>query len=171
MEEADRVAQALRAAGVTRGSRVFCSVDRGLHLPAALLGAMRVGAAYVPVDPRQPATRIRTVMEDLGPAAWMHSGSLPASPARESIREVDVRTVATGDSAAAGDAQASPDDVVYVMPTSGSTGQPKYVEVTQANLLNFPAAMQAVLRCSATDRFWRTLPSRLISRRWSCTYR
>lgn len=158
MEEADRVAQALRAAGVTRGSRVFCSVDRGLHLPAALLGAMRVGAAYVPVDPRQPATRIRTVMEDLRPAAWMHSGSLPASPARESIREVDVRTVATGDSAAAGDAQASPDDVVYVMPTSGSTGQPKYVEVTQANLLNFLAAMQAVLRCSATDRFLAHTP-------------
>lgn len=158
MEEAERVAQALHTAGARRGSRVFCSVDRGASLPAALLGAMRIGAAYVPVDPRQPAARLRTVMEDLQPVAWLHSGSLPPAPARGTILEVDVRSLATGDAATGGVAAASPDDVAYVMPTSGSTGQPKYVEVTQANLLNFLAAMQSALACTETDRFLAHTP-------------
>ncbi|WP_034484982.1 non-ribosomal peptide synthetase [Actinomadura oligospora] len=118
---ASRVAARLAAAGVRRGDRVGVRMERSAELVAALLGIWKAGAAYVPVDPAWPAARRTAVLERTG-----------------------VRTVITEETAGAwirsepseafADVEVSGDDLAYVMFTSGSTGEPKGVAVTHANV-------------------------------------
>ncbi|HET9380532.1 MAG TPA: condensation domain-containing protein, partial [Streptomyces sp.] len=77
-DSADAVATRLVAAGVTPGDRVAVALERGPELVAALLGVLRAGAAYVPLDPAHPATRLRLVLADAGPRALLTTRELHA---------------------------------------------------------------------------------------------
>src|SRR6185295_3271944 len=67
---ANRVAHFLLAAGVRPGGLVAVSVERGVELPAALLGIWKTGAAFVPLDSRDPRQRIEQTLADCG-AGWL----------------------------------------------------------------------------------------------------
>ncbi|MFF3852260.1 non-ribosomal peptide synthetase [Micromonospora sp. NPDC002575] len=122
---ATRVARALAARGVAPGDRVGVCLDRSVDLIAVLLGVLRAGAAYVPVDPAYPAERIRYTVEDSGVALLVGGGGI--DPAGLTAGPDD----AAGEEPAAG----GPDDTAYVIYTSGSTGRPKGVCVPHRNVL------------------------------------
>ncbi|MFD4790915.1 amino acid adenylation domain-containing protein, partial [Streptomyces sp. NPDC058459] len=135
-----RVAGRLAALGAGPGAAVAVSVDRSVLLPVALLGVLRSGARYVPVDPGYPAERIGHMLSDSGARLLIASdgpGGTPPVPG--GVRVLDIADL-VGDGAAAPEAQPGavhPEDLAYVLYTSGSTGRPKGVMVSHRALANF----------------------------------
>lgn len=137
---ANRLAAHLRARGVGRGDRVVTSLRPGPELVTAFLGIVRAGAAYVPVDPADPAERRRLIVRDSAAAVVLtESADAPdyADPhtavvaldaeAPEIARRCDALPEQT----------TGPDDAVYVCYTSGTTGTPKGVVVPHRAVLDF----------------------------------
>ncbi|MFJ2576630.1 amino acid adenylation domain-containing protein [Kitasatospora aureofaciens] len=130
-ERAERLAGLLAARGIGAETIVAVSLPRSPELVVALLAVMRVGAAYVPVDPDYPAERISYLLSDSAPALLLTAaevaGRLPAADVPQllldSVDQLD-------------EARTRPfaapllDHPAYVIYTSGSTGRPKGVVVT-----------------------------------------
>jgi amino acid adenylation domain-containing protein len=145
---ANRMAQALRVRGVGRGQRVGLCVERGADMLAAVLGILKAGAAYVPLDPSFPVERLRFMAEDAQLALLVSTSAL-ADPfglprERQVLLDADAAALAaqsdqrlTPDTAL----DARPQDPAYVIYTSGSTGQPKGVVVPHRAVVNFLSSM------------------------------
>ena len=132
---ADRLARRLRAAGVDRGDRVGLCLDRSADLLVALLAVLKAGAAYVPLDPTYPAARLRRMVDTARCAALVCAG--PPLAGLDAVPVPAIRLDAAGaDPACAPDGGAGPDDLCYVMFTSGSTGSPKGIALRHAGVLN-----------------------------------
>lgn len=133
---ANRIASLLIDRGVKPGTLVGILMQKSMDLVATVLGVMKAGAAYVPLDPMYPADRLEFMLTDSTPDVLVtHSlvdGSLPhtdaevvmldAPAALAGCSEQDPPTVSTGD------------DLAYVIYTSGSTGQPKGAMINNRNL-------------------------------------
>ena len=128
---AARVAAGLREAGVGPGARVGVYMDRSADLVCALLGILKTGAAYVPLDPAFPADRVAYMVADSNAAAVVvdraSSTSLPQSSSPVLYIEDLQQDTATRPAAAP--VAVAPEDLAYVIYTSGSTGRPKGVQV------------------------------------------
>jgi amino acid adenylation domain-containing protein len=136
---ADRLARHLRGLGCGPESRVGVALERTLDLLVALIGVLKAGAAYVPLDPEYPRERLAYLLEDSRPAALLTQESLrerlpiPAGlpvvvPAAlpEPAGEIDLGALEDlGDHCLA-----------YVIYTSGSTGRPKGAMVAHRGMLN-----------------------------------
>ncbi len=145
-EKAEVLARRLRALGVAAGDRVGICLERSAELPAALLGVLAAGAAYLPLDPALPEARIAGMVEEAAPAALIvRRGSRRGSAACPLVF-VDE----DGEGAQLPGAGPGAEAPAYLMYTSGSTGRPKGVVVTHRNVLNFFAAMDEVLAADAT---------------------
>jgi amino acid adenylation domain-containing protein len=116
---ANRIARHLQASGVRPGDRVALRLERSAGMVAAILGVLKAGAAYVPVDPAYPEERIAFTLEDSGAALVLTPEALAAAD-RQSGERLEI--------------PADPDLPAYVIYTSGSTGRPKGVVVTHANV-------------------------------------
>ncbi|MFE2184742.1 amino acid adenylation domain-containing protein [Streptomyces sp. NPDC059455] len=135
-ERADGVAAGLRAIGLAPASKVGVCLDRDASLVIALLGILKAGCAYVPMDRQYPPERLRYVVEDARLSVVITD---PADfPAIGGVRAVPLT-----DLSAAGDrdrrAPRSPrtaDVPAYVIYTSGSTGRPKGVVVPHRNVIS-----------------------------------
>ncbi|MGW5116894.1 amino acid adenylation domain-containing protein [Streptomyces noursei] len=125
---ANRLAHCLRGRGVEPGDRVGLLLERGAAQVVAVLAVLKTGAAYVPVNPADPADRRDLVLGD--------------AQVRVVLRDEDVAAAVTPGAwpernpAFAG----SVEDPAYVIFTSGSTGRPKGVEVTHRNVAALFAA-------------------------------
>jgi amino acid adenylation domain-containing protein len=133
-ERSTRIAGYLQRHGVRRGDRVGVFSQRSIDAVAALLGILKAGAAYVPFDPAYPAKLLRFMYDDCTPALMLVESSLFASGTDPFWTGPghDVRDAAEGvetPPAAAVLPETGPDDLAYVMYTSGSTGHPKGVLV------------------------------------------
>jgi amino acid adenylation domain-containing protein len=141
-ERSHGLAVALRERGVGDGDLVGVCLERRADLPVALLGVLKAGAAWVPLDPDFPPQRLDFMARDAGLRLVIAHRScgdrLPA--AATDILWLDDLTPAPHGAAAV--TTASPDSRAYVIHTSGSTGRPKGVEVTHRNVVNFLAAMR-----------------------------
>ncbi|MER6569561.1 amino acid adenylation domain-containing protein [Streptomyces sp. NPDC001093] len=137
---ANRLAAHLRARGVGHGDRVLTSLRPGPEMVTAFLGIVRAGAAYVPVDPANPAERRRLIVRDSAAAAVLTEG-----PDAADYAGLDTVVVALDAEApeiarrsdALPERTAGPDDAVYVCYTSGTTGTPKGVVVPHRAVLDF----------------------------------
>ncbi|AHG93598.1 amino acid adenylation domain protein (plasmid) [Gemmatirosa kalamazoonensis] len=138
------VARRLESLGVRPGDRVGVCVERSASLVPALLGVLRAGAAYVPVDASYPAERIAHVLGDAGVRAVLTDAeSAPRLPAVEApIERIESVTWASGDPIdALAPCDVDAESLAYVLYTSGSTGRPKGVMIPHRALANFLASM------------------------------
>ncbi|MFF2148213.1 amino acid adenylation domain-containing protein [Kitasatospora sp. NPDC058190] len=132
---ADRVAHRLATRhGVAPGDRVALRVDRGAALVPLIVGIWRAGAVLVPLDEGMPAARVEHVLTDSG-ARLLIGDALPGLPAADPATLLAEGSEAVGTSTTG----PAPEDLAYLMYTSGSTGLPKGVAVPHgcvANLLH-----------------------------------
>jgi len=126
-ERASSVAAGLRAAGLRRGDVVAVAMERGADMVTAFLGILYAGCAYLPVDARQPAERIRSVAGTAARAALVSDG-LRAEPLADLMPVLWLQALLRQE-ASAGPIRLTGEDVAYVMSTSGSSGVPKAVLV------------------------------------------
>ncbi|CAK9884156.1 MAG: Linear gramicidin synthase subunit D [Candidatus Erwinia impunctatus] len=138
--QANRIAHRLIALGVRPGDRVALCAERSAAAVAGILGALKSGAAYVPLDPEYPEDRLRFMLEDAAPAALLTEGRLTG------ILPGNMPVVLLGDAAPAEeprDWEHDPDasargltarSLAYIIYTSGSTGRPKGVMVEHGNI-------------------------------------
>ncbi|TMQ06170.1 MAG: amino acid adenylation domain-containing protein [Deltaproteobacteria bacterium] len=138
------LASYLVARGVGPEHLVCIAVEPSPWAPIAMLGVLRAGAAYVPLDPAYPAARLADMLAQVGrgaPIVLTTSSSasrLPPDPA--ATLELDRAWPEIGDTPAAALPAAAPEQLAYVIFTSGSTGRPKGVMVPHAGLANLVTA-------------------------------
>ncbi|MFI0201176.1 MULTISPECIES: non-ribosomal peptide synthetase [Streptomyces] len=157
-EASGRLARELARLGVGPETAVAVCAERSVLLPAALLGVLRSGGMYVPVDPGYPADRIGYMIADSGARVMVVSG-LPGAPeAPDGVAVVDLDALAGAAAPAGGDLgpvrpeQApEPEQLAYALYTSGSTGRPKGVTVPHRALANFTRDMVRRLELTAGD--------------------
>jgi amino acid adenylation domain-containing protein len=135
---ANRIARVLAARGVGSGDLVGIALPRSLDLPAAILGVLKTGAAYVPIDPEYPAERIRFLLGDCRPGSVLTTDVLRArigAVSEAAILSLDDPEFLRADSSRPRYATSS-EDRAYVIYTSGSTGRPKGAVLTHRGVAN-----------------------------------
>ncbi|HEY5851481.1 MAG TPA: amino acid adenylation domain-containing protein [Lysobacter sp.] len=147
-DRSNRIAHLLRSRGVRRGSLVGLVLDRGIDMLAGLLGTLKAGAGYVPLDPHFPAERLTYMAGDAGLAALLtqqvHAGNfdLRGRPVLALDALEDELESLPGERPGRDAMAAEPESIAYVIYTSGSTGRPKGVQVPHRAVSNFLASMQ-----------------------------
>lgn len=121
-------------------------LPRDLRLFSALAGIMQANCAWLLLSPDQPATRLQTILTQSGADCLLSIPALSASLEAPGLRCVDVDALPEGRAEAR---RGRPDDLAYVVYTSGSTGAPKGVEITQRSVVNLAMAMQPIYRSGA----------------------
>ena len=146
---ADALAAALAARGALPGERVGLCLDRSVEAAVAVLGILRAGATYVPLDPAYPLDRLRFIAAD---ASLTRVVGDAAAAARLGLDGVEA--VGTAQPAAPAPAvEVARDSPAYVIYTSGSTGRPKGVVVTHGNVLELLRGTHEVFDFTAADRW------------------
>ncbi len=135
---ANRIAHHLIERGVRPDRRVVLLLERSPLLVAVLLGVVKAGGAFVPIDPDYPRERVAFMLADAAPAVVLDE---------EWARDADLSRYPDTDPGL----PLRPDNAAYVMYTSGSTGRPKGVEISHGNVVDlavdasFDAAHRRVL--------------------------
>ncbi|HEX6289131.1 MAG TPA: condensation domain-containing protein, partial [Herpetosiphonaceae bacterium] len=155
---ANQLAHYLRALNVQPEERIGLCLDRSLELIVGVLGVLKAGACYVPLDPTYPQERLRFMVEDAqvsvllirqkttlsDSVAWWFRGTI-----------VDLRAdwpQISRQSAAHLTAEVAPAQTAYVIYTSGSTGRPKGVLIEHRSLVNYVEVACAAYGITAADR-------------------
>lgn len=146
----DEIAAYLQAKGIGRGHSVGLWWPRSLELPVAILGIVKSGAAYVPLDREMPAERVHIVMQEVGADACF-------SDALEEIHCPVFKIPAFGENQLTGTfpIMALPDDRAYVLYTSGSTGKPKGIPISHRQICHLIRAEQHVINIAAEDKVYQ----------------
>ncbi|HWM91854.1 MAG TPA: amino acid adenylation domain-containing protein [Thermoanaerobaculia bacterium] len=132
---ANRLARRLMRLGVRPEDRVGVCLERSADLPLALLGVLKAGAAYLPLDPSHPPERLAYILED--------------SAVRVLLSDLDGLEE---ESAERPHVPGAASNLAYVIYTSGSTGRPKGTELAHAGLLNLIAWHQRAYGITPADR-------------------
>jgi amino acid adenylation domain-containing protein len=156
-ERADQLARQLTTLGVGRGSIVAVALDRSPELLVSLLGILKTGAAYLPLDLELPRDRWTFIVEDAQPKVLIARADVRL-PARHPV-EIDPTTARpslqlTGRVSS----PVSGDDLAYLMYTSGSTGVPKGVLVTHGGITNLLLWMQDAFGLDQKDHVLQKTP-------------
>jgi len=150
-----RLALRIRDDGIEQGQVVGICLERSAELVTAVVGIVRAGAAYVPIDPAYPAERIAGMLEDarlpVVITSRTHQHLFNGTSAKVLlIEDIDLNNGPLFE----GPCPATADDLLYVLFTSGSTGRPKGVAMHHAPLTNL---IQWQLRTSVCGAGERTL--------------
>ncbi|HEY6802402.1 MAG TPA: amino acid adenylation domain-containing protein [Pyrinomonadaceae bacterium] len=157
----NQLAHYLRDLGVGPEVIVGVCMERSVEMVIAILGVLKAGGVYLPLDPEHPLERIGFMLEDAGVAVLLlheaASAALPAYWGQTIYLDTDWETIATANSENPG-LKLAGENAAYVLYTSGSTGQPKGVMVPHSAIANHMQWMMADLDFSATDRVLQKTP-------------
>jgi amino acid adenylation domain-containing protein len=169
----DRVRDRLHASGVRPGDRVGIYLHKSIDTVATIYGILKLGAAYVPVDPGAPparnayilnncavklavverrfAERLRVELDAMGaaPALLLVDDPGAGHALRRALDHADADVAAP----VAANATAAPQDLAYILYTSGSTGKPKGVMLSHENAISFVDWCSEVFAPQSRDRF------------------
>jgi amino acid adenylation domain-containing protein len=147
---ANRIAALLRDRGVGPGTLVGILMEKSLDLVPAVLGVVKAGGAYIPLDPMYPSDRIEFMVADADPKLVLthekHLTALPGTGA--AMLALDAPGVLNGTSDQNPPTVAGPDDLAYIIYTSGSTGQPKGAMIANRSLVSAHFAYERAYRLS-----------------------
>ncbi len=127
--KANRIANALIKRGVSVEDRIMFIMRRDSKLISTMLGIMKAGCAFIPVDPEYPEERIKHVMEDSDAKFIITDGSLSGG--------LNVDELLLEDNEENPNPDLTPDNLCYMIYTSGSTGRPKGVMLTHKGITNY----------------------------------
>ncbi|OKP94478.1 non-ribosomal peptide synthetase [Paenibacillus sp. P32E] len=152
----DVLASYLQSRGIGRGRLVGVFMERSVNLLTALIGVLKSGAGFVPLDPLYPPDRIRMMLEDSKTCCVISEAGLLSLLPEGAATGLAVDSEWSGIEAAAGSygkpsREHDPKDAAYVIFTSGSTGRPKGVEVAHQGLTNFLCSMAEAPGFGARD--------------------
>lgn len=156
---ANKTARYLRSKGAGPDQVVAVYVQRRTETIVVLLGILKAGAAYLPLDPEHPPERVRYMLKEVAPALILTLERLEcvqySSAARCVILDEQRREIETqpDTNLGAGALNLTPRNLAYVIYTSGSTGEPKGVMVEHGNVVSFWRSIDRLYRQPA-DR-WR----------------
>jgi amino acid adenylation domain-containing protein len=152
---ADHLACSLSALGVKGEVPVVLFLERSPELAIAALAVLKAGGAYVPLDPNYPPARISALLEDCAaPVVLTHSSvakKLRPGNWRTIVMDAEEVGIAKHSSAAPNN-KTNPEGSAYIIFTSGSSGRPKGVQITHANLLNLVRWHQRAFNITPADR-------------------
>ncbi|MER5789516.1 non-ribosomal peptide synthetase [Streptomyces sp. NPDC001980] len=153
------LAERLRASGAGPGARVGLCLERSAELLAAVLGILKAGAAYVPLDPDYPEQRLAAMLDGTSCTAVVtdtaRAAVLPAPPHGRTRPTLLVDGLLHAPAPASGGVlapTAGPDDLCYVIHTSGSTGAPKPIALRHRGVVNNLADLNSRFQVGPQDR-------------------
>ena len=161
---ANRLARYLRKRDVGSESPVGVYMERGVGMVVALLGVLKAGGAYLPLDPSYPPERLALMVEDARPRVVLTQAglkeTLPASDADVVCVDSEWELVAleSDERPDANVTKVTPDNLAYLIYTSGSTGRPKGVMNSHRGIFNRLTWMQDVYRITEADRVLQKTP-------------
>ena len=142
---ADELAHQLRALGVGPDVLVALFLERSLDMVVGMLGVLKAGGAYLPLDPNHPRNRLEYMLTDARPLVMLTQTQLQYKlPLHDShVIAIDASAPAVGrlEQGSAVRRERSLSDLAYVIYTSGSTGKPKGVEIEHRAVVNMLASM------------------------------
>lgn len=178
-ELANRLAHCLLASGLNRQDRVVFCLQRSVHCLTAILGILKADAVYVPLDPKTPELRLRSILADCHPrviicdsSTLKHFVLMDSAQAGTTVIVLDPKQ-ASGNSAEKQmigwnqivncssqrlDSLNQADDLACVMYTSGSTGQPKGVMISHRNICSYIDWAVECFDLGPADRILCTAP-------------
>lgn len=146
----DAMALHLAENGIKPGDAIGLWWPRSLELHIAVLGIVKAGAAYVPLDREMPAERVETVLKEVGAQGYISEDKLAIDCPQFSVvpqpSASQVIAITPG---------AQPDNWAYVLYTSGSTGKPKGIPIAHRQICHFIRAEQSVLDVHTSDRVYQ----------------
>ncbi len=128
----DSIAWSLASRGLGPEDKVVLHADRGIEAAAVIFGTMRAGVAYIPMDSELTSEWLETVIEQAQPNLILVTGT--PSARSDGIEVRDISELLDGGSQGPFESQAKPEDLAYLLYTSGSTGPPKGVMIEQGNV-------------------------------------
>jgi amino acid adenylation domain-containing protein len=151
---ANQLAHHLRSLGVGRESLVAICIDRSLEMAIGIVGILKSGGAYLPLDPDYPKERLAFMLRDAQPSVIVTKselvGLLPVNNSQVVLLDHDRATIQANPQTDPVDAPLS-SDLAYVIYTSGSTGTPKGVMIEHGNLANYLLGLNHELQITSDD--------------------
>jgi amino acid adenylation domain-containing protein/thioester reductase-like protein len=151
---ANQLAYYLQKQGIKPEKTVGICVNRALEMAVAILGVLKAGGAYIPIDPTYPRDRITDILEDAGVEILLTQQHLEAKfQSKMQLVNLDSSwSDITQESTQNYPGQAISENLAYVIYTSGSTGKPKGVAVTHKALVNYTLDIAEQFQLHNTDR-------------------
>jgi amino acid adenylation domain-containing protein/non-ribosomal peptide synthase protein (TIGR01720 family) len=138
-ERANQLAYYLRAKGVKPETRLAICLDRGFEMLVGILGILKSGGAYVPIDPQYPAERVQYMLEDCSATIVVSTSAQSALfQEHQAIKQTELDQLDLSKYPKTNpDKTVTQDNLAYVIYTSGSTGKPKGVMIEHGNVYSF----------------------------------
>ncbi|WAI56753.1 amino acid adenylation domain-containing protein [Mycobacterium avium subsp. paratuberculosis] len=153
-EHANQLAHQLIRYGAGPGDCVALLLERSAEAVAAILGVLKAGAAYLPIDPSLPSARIEFMLTDAAPAAVLTSTEFHCRLQDYHQTVIDVDDPSIREQPVTAPPAPAPDNIAYLIYTSGTTGVPKGVAVTHRNATQLFASLGAAGLPAAPGKVW-----------------
>ncbi|SHN37815.1 non-ribosomal peptide synthetase [Mucilaginibacter sp. OK098] len=154
-EKSNQLARYLLSFGIVTGSVVGLILDRSLEMMVGIMGVLKAGAGYLPVDPTLPDQRVRYMLDQSRSSILLtHQPYLERYSAYLPVKDINSRELYLGDVGNVG-ARIASNDLAYCIFTSGSTGLPKGVLMGHRSVVNLVAGLKEKVYHYNNDRFLR----------------
>ena len=154
-QKANRVSNALINRGIKPNSNVLVMLPRDSNLISAILGVLKAGCAFIPIDINYPKGRIDYIFENSQADYLIADGVIENS--------IDINELLEEENASNPQVEINPDDVAYMIYTSGSTGNPKGVMTSHMNITNLFSKSEDSVIYNAYSKMKRTLALSTVS--------